>query len=105
MQTKTVQQPLVERMRTKGSRKKGSTFHVYLSRSLMPLPQSSDLSCGLSVMLKSPLMIHSQSFGKASIIMCHKCCLSVGILGAYMHAIPIFPPFIPSNLIHTIRSS
>ena len=80
-------------------------FYVNRSRSLMPLLQSLDLSCGCSVMLKSPPKIHSQSLGRASTMICHKYFLSMGILGAYMLAMPMLPPSTPSSLIHTTLSS
>ena len=45
------------------------------------------------------------SFGNESIMTCHIFLLSVGILSAYMYASPMFSPSVPSNLIHTNRSS
>ena len=76
-----------------------------LSSSLIVLPQSCDLSSSLSVILKSPPIIHSQSFGRASTRICHRCLLSVGMLGAYTHTSPTFPLSTPSNLIYTTLSS
>lgn len=63
--------------------------NLNLSKSLIALPQSLDLSPGHYVMLKSPLMIHLQSLGRLSAIKFHKCCRVMGILGAYTHVVPM----------------
>ena len=56
-------------------------------------------------MLKSPPMIHSQSLGRASNKICHKCLLSVEMLDAYTHASPTFPLSTSFNLIQITLSS